>query len=243
MGEDKSILCIVSPLIRIMVIIYEAPLHAGLTLALLSKTSKQSRHYLISSFNGRGKRCLGKLSKLVKVKRIDLDSGRTSYAGSTLSNTPCCLDFSPGLASWVPPTPPPSLHLFLEEMIMLRECNGNTNHSAEWFDKDNSNNNDKKPVYKLSLLSKGIVPFSLPRAGEREKGLMLRNEIFRSDTGEDFLPGSLKTVMRSLESWQIVSFERGMSNLLSFLLLLSLSTETLFPNKMSNIFPPAHSLP
>lgn len=125
MGGDKSILCIVSLLIRIMVIIYEAPLCAGLTLALLSKTIKQSRYYLISSFNGRGKRCLGKLSKLVKVKRIDLDSGRTSYAGSTLSNTPCCLDFFTGLASWVSPTPPPSLHLFLEET----SYSGNTMHA------------------------------------------------------------------------------------------------------------------
>lgn len=171
MGEDKSILCIVSSLIRIMVIIYEAPLHAGLTLALLSKTIKQSRHYLISSFNGRGKRCLGKLSKLVKVKQIGLDSGRTSYAGSTVSNTPCCLDFFPGLASWVPPTPPPSLHLFLEEMIMLREYNGNTNHSAERFDKDNSNNNDKKPVYKLSPLSKGTFLSLYQERGRGKKGL------------------------------------------------------------------------
>lgn len=48
--------------------------------------------------------------------------------------------------------PPLSLHLFLEEMIVLRENNA---CSAERVDKDNNNNNDKKQVYKLSPLSKG----------------------------------------------------------------------------------------
>lgn len=88
-----------------------------------------------------------------------------------------------------------------------------------------------------------ISSLSLPRAGKGGgKGLMLWNKILRSDTRKDFLSGSSKTIMGSLESWQIFSFGRGISNLLLSPPLLPLSTESLFRNKISEAIPPICSL-